>query len=47
MPEIKTIPTQQVSPPQAPETPQQSRGRFFTLKLGFALFFIVIGGRLI
>ncbi|MBF8295821.1 MAG: Peptidoglycan glycosyltransferase [Bacteroidetes bacterium] len=47
MPEIKKIPAQQVSPTQQPETPQQSRGRFFTLKLGFALFFVVIGGRLI
>jgi cell division protein FtsI (penicillin-binding protein 3) len=29
-----------------PETPAKARGRFITLKLGFAVFFVVIAGRL-
>lgn len=47
MPEQKKIPAQQAAPSQQPETSQQPRGRFFTLKLAFALFFVVITGRLI
>jgi cell division protein FtsI (penicillin-binding protein 3) len=47
MPEQKKIPAQPGAPSQQPEAPQQPRGRFFTLKLAFALFFVVIAGRLI
>lgn len=47
MPEQRKIPTQQVPPSQQPEASQQPRGRLFTLKLAFALFFVVIAGRLI
>ncbi|HTY35550.1 MAG TPA: penicillin-binding transpeptidase domain-containing protein [Bacteroidota bacterium] len=47
MTEQKKTQTQQVPPSQQPETPQQPRGRFFTLKLAFALFFVLIAGRLI
>ncbi len=47
MPENKTIPPQNLPGLQTPETLQQPRGRFFTLKLGFALFFVVIAARLI
>jgi cell division protein FtsI (penicillin-binding protein 3) len=47
MPEQKKIPPQPGAPPQQPEASQQPRGRFFTLKLAFALFFVVIAGRLI
>jgi cell division protein FtsI (penicillin-binding protein 3) len=47
MPEQKKIPEQQGAPSQQPEATQQPRGRLFTLKLAFALFFVVIAGRLI
>ncbi len=47
MPEQKKIPPQQAPPSQQPEAPQHPRGRLFTLKLAFALFFVVITGRLI
>jgi len=47
MPEKNTISPQNLPGLQTPETPQQPRGRFFTLKLGFALFFVVIAVRLV
>jgi cell division protein FtsI (penicillin-binding protein 3) len=47
MPEQKKIPAQQGAPSQQREASQQPRGRLFTLKLAFALFFVVISGRLI
>ncbi len=47
MPEQKKTQAQQAGPSQQPEAQQQPRGRFFTLKLAFALFFVVIAGRLI
>ncbi|MCX6133169.1 MAG: penicillin-binding transpeptidase domain-containing protein [Ignavibacteriales bacterium] len=47
MPEQKKIPEQSLPPSRQPETPQQPRGRLFVLKLAFAVFFIVIAGRLI
>lgn len=47
MPDQKKIPVQQPAPPHQPEASQQPRGRFFTLKLAFAVFFVVIAGRLI
>ena len=47
MAENKSIPPQNVPDLQTPEMPQQPRGRFFTLKVAFALFFVVITGRLV
>ena len=47
MQENKTIPPQNLPDLQSPEAPQQPRGRLFTLKVGFALFFVVIAGRLV
>jgi cell division protein FtsI (penicillin-binding protein 3) len=47
MPENNKIPTQQGSSSQQPETPRQSRGRLYTLKLAFALFFVFIATRLV
>lgn len=47
MRENTTIPTQQGAGVPGGESPQQSRGRFYTLKLSFALFFIVIAARLV
>ena len=47
MPEQKKSPTQQVPQSQPLETQQQPRGRLFTLKFAFALFFVLIAGRLV
>lgn len=47
MQENKTISTQQISESQVPESSQQPRGRLFTLKLGFVLFFVIIAVRLV
>jgi cell division protein FtsI/penicillin-binding protein 2 len=47
MPKNNTIPPENVPDLQVPEIQQQPRGRFLTLKLAFALFFVVIAARLI
>ena len=46
MQEKSSIPPQKPAP-QQPESPPKARARLITLKLGFALFFIVIAGRLL
>ena len=47
MQEKKSIPPQNVPGLQSLEPAVHSRGRFLTLKLGFALFFVIIAARLI
>ena len=47
MTENNTIAAQKPGALPQPETPSKGRGRFVTLKLGFAAFFLVIAGRLI
>ncbi len=47
MPDTQKTSTQQPASSQQPEAQQQSRGRLITLKLAFAVFFIVIAGRLL
>jgi cell division protein FtsI (penicillin-binding protein 3) len=46
MPEKNNISTEKPAGAPQPETPAKARGRFITLKLGFAVFFLVIAGRL-
>ena len=46
MPENNTISAQKSAAATQPETSMKGRGRFITLKLGFAVFFVVIAGRL-
>ena len=46
MPEKNTISAQKPAAAQQPEAPAKARGRFIALKLGFAIFFVVIAGRL-
>ena len=46
MPENNNISAQKPEAAPQPETPTKARGRFITLKLGFAVFFLVIAGRL-
>ena len=47
MSEKNNIPSEKPAATQQPEAPAKARGRFITLKLGFALFFLVIAGRLV
>ncbi|MCX6144579.1 MAG: penicillin-binding transpeptidase domain-containing protein [Ignavibacteriales bacterium] len=47
MPEKNNISTEKLAAAPQPETPAKARGRFITLKLGFAVFFLVIAGRLV
>ena len=46
MPENNNISAQKPAVAAQPETSMKGRGRFITLKLGFALFFLAIAGRL-
>ncbi len=46
MPENNDISAQKPAAAQPPEAPAKARGRFITLKMGFAVFFLVIAGRL-